>query len=127
VSDEWREHAACKGLPTDWWFPERGDTAAAAKAICAACPVREPCLQYAVVHDVRVGVWGGEVMSSYHARRDDAIRQLRARAERGQTQHGPLAEGAAPECVRERSVLDDNASSIAAGLLASAPKNDRPA
>jgi WhiB family redox-sensing transcriptional regulator len=81
VNDEgdWREHAACKGLPTDWWFPERGDTAAAAKAICAACPVREPCLQYAVEAGERMGVWGGVAMYASRKRRIAERRVRRVR------------------------------------------------
>jgi len=31
----------------------------AAKAVCAACPVREPCLVHALASEERHGVWGG--------------------------------------------------------------------
>jgi WhiB family transcriptional regulator, redox-sensing transcriptional regulator len=30
-----------------------------AKTICAACPVRDECLQHAVTSDERYGIWGG--------------------------------------------------------------------
>jgi WhiB family redox-sensing transcriptional regulator len=30
-----------------------------AKAVCAACPVREQCLAHAVAYDERYGIWGG--------------------------------------------------------------------
>jgi len=30
-----------------------------AKAICALCPLRAECLEYAVRHPVRYGIWGG--------------------------------------------------------------------
>lgn len=35
----WMADAACKGL-TALFFPERGEDCAAAKAVCAGCPVR---------------------------------------------------------------------------------------
>lgn len=42
----WLELAACRGKPTAWWYPQRGDsfTAAVAKSICSTCPVRAECL-----------------------------------------------------------------------------------
>jgi WhiB family redox-sensing transcriptional regulator len=30
-----------------------------AKAICGLCPVRQPCLEHALVNREREGVWGG--------------------------------------------------------------------
>lgn len=42
----------------DWWFPERGESTAPAKAICARCPVIEPCLQWAL-ENREEGIWGG--------------------------------------------------------------------
>jgi hypothetical protein len=43
------------------WFPKRGDVyaAKAAKAVCMRCPVRQRCLDYAIAHNERHGVWGG--------------------------------------------------------------------
>lgn len=29
------------------------------KQLCAACPVREGCLEYALEHDEKDGIWGG--------------------------------------------------------------------
>jgi predicted Fe-S protein YdhL (DUF1289 family) len=40
------------------FFPGRGESAAPAKAVCRRCPVRSPCLEFALEHDVS-GVWGG--------------------------------------------------------------------
>lgn len=44
----------------DWWFPERYVTREAklAKAVCAQCPVKEPCLAFAVKNGEE-GIWGG--------------------------------------------------------------------
>lgn len=38
------------------FFPEPRDGPVAAKAVCATCPVCQPCLDYALV-----GVWGGYI------------------------------------------------------------------
>ena len=55
----WRDEAACRGLDTDVFFPLTEEEAAEAKAVCAACPVRELCLEYALVTWQDDGVWGG--------------------------------------------------------------------
>jgi WhiB family redox-sensing transcriptional regulator len=57
----WRERAACSGVESDTFFPasEEEYAAKAAKAICAECPVREACLQYALSTNQAAGVWGG--------------------------------------------------------------------
>lgn len=41
------------------FFPELGQTAEAAKAVCARCIVAGECGAYAVEHRIRHGVWGG--------------------------------------------------------------------
>ena len=57
----WRKDAACAGSENDAFFPAGEDEtlAAPAKAVCAACPVREACLQYALATNQTEGVWGG--------------------------------------------------------------------
>ena len=55
----WRQRAACRGVDPDIFYPVSDDDAGAAKAICAQCPVREACLEYALVNRERDGVWGG--------------------------------------------------------------------
>lgn len=52
-------HAACWGAPQDMFFPSRGESIKAAQEICAGCPVREPCLDYAITNRERFGIWGG--------------------------------------------------------------------
>jgi hypothetical protein len=41
------------------FFPGRGEPAEPARRICARCPVREPCLDYALSHGITHGIWGG--------------------------------------------------------------------
>jgi WhiB family redox-sensing transcriptional regulator len=57
----WAESAACSYTDPDLWFPEQGQAAMAraAKAICAACPVRAECLGYALRRGEVHGIWGG--------------------------------------------------------------------
>jgi len=59
MNTSWRQHGACRGSDPDIFFPMSDDEAEPAKAICAACPVREPCLEYALANRERDGVWGG--------------------------------------------------------------------
>lgn len=56
---EWRDRAACKGAPLDWFFPERSESAARAQKLCAGCEVRADCLHWAMVAPERFGIWGG--------------------------------------------------------------------
>jgi WhiB family transcriptional regulator, redox-sensing transcriptional regulator len=63
---DWRAAAACRLADTSLFFgPERELVGARrlreqqAKAICATCPVLEPCRAHALVHREPYGVWGG--------------------------------------------------------------------
>jgi WhiB family transcriptional regulator, redox-sensing transcriptional regulator len=56
---DWRRRAACRGSDLGLFFPGRGESAEPARRICAACPVREPCLDYALRHGITHGIWGG--------------------------------------------------------------------
>ena len=40
-------------------FPEKGGSTREAKKICLGCEVRHECLEYALAHDERFGIWGG--------------------------------------------------------------------
>jgi len=59
----WRTQAACLDRDPSLFFLEKGDNQTgrtrAAKAICATCPVRVECLDYAVSLRLMYGVWGG--------------------------------------------------------------------
>ncbi len=60
---EWIARAACAHAdPADFYPPTgAGNRAAtaAARAICAECPVKAPCLQHALDHREEFGTWGG--------------------------------------------------------------------
>ena len=55
----WRELAACRGTDLNLFFPGRGESAEPARRVCASCPVRQPCLDYALSHGIVHGIWGG--------------------------------------------------------------------
>jgi WhiB family redox-sensing transcriptional regulator len=73
----WQDHANCKGANADLFFPERGASTRAAKAICRECLVREDCLEFAITAGEKFGIWGG--MSERERRRVRRERQIAAR------------------------------------------------
>lgn len=56
---DWTERALCAQTDPEAFFPEKGCSTLDAKKVCRACEVRAECLQYALEHDERFGVWGG--------------------------------------------------------------------
>ena len=55
----WTDRAACRGTDTEIFFPANADEEAEALSICATCPVRAQCLEYAVRNKEIYGIWGG--------------------------------------------------------------------
>ena len=55
----WQQHALCAQTDPEAFFPEKGGSTREAKAVCQSCSVREECLEYALAHDERFGIWGG--------------------------------------------------------------------
>jgi WhiB family redox-sensing transcriptional regulator len=55
----WQERANCLGVDPDLFFPERGASTREAKAVCRGCEVRAECLEYALDHGEKFGIWGG--------------------------------------------------------------------
>ena len=81
---EWQDHAACRDYDNVLFFGEEGESElekqareARAKAICQTCPVREPCLEFAMETNQKYGIWGG------HTDKERAsLKRRRARARR---------------------------------------------
>ena len=48
MANHWRELAACRGLEPNLFFPSRGEVLTDVRAVCAACPVQEPCRDFAI-------------------------------------------------------------------------------
>ena len=55
----WQERALCAQTDPEAFFPEKGGSTREAKRICQGCEVRAECLEYALGHDERFGIWGG--------------------------------------------------------------------
>ena len=55
----WRDHAACRGVDPDIFYPVTEEESEVAKAICAMCSVRSSCLEHALAGREKEGVWGG--------------------------------------------------------------------
>lgn len=55
----WVVHAACAGTRPNLWFTELGEPVDKAVEVCQSCPVRRPCLRYAVVTNQDEDTWGG--------------------------------------------------------------------
>ena len=55
----WAASALCAQTDPELFFPEKGGSTREAKALCRRCPVRDDCLDYALAHDARFGIWGG--------------------------------------------------------------------
>lgn len=56
---DWMSQGKCKDLAPSLFFPNDGEGVKAAQRICSTCPVKLPCLAYALSHRVGDGVWGG--------------------------------------------------------------------
>ena len=55
----WQERALCAQTDPEAFFPEKGGSTREAKKVCTGCEVRGECLEYALAHDERFGIWGG--------------------------------------------------------------------
>jgi WhiB family transcriptional regulator, redox-sensing transcriptional regulator len=76
----WRASGACRSADPDLFFPIAKSglsekQIARAKMICARCPVRQECLEFALSHDQTYGIWGGTTVED---RQRDRRRRRRA-------------------------------------------------
>lgn len=62
----WTEHAACRGLPTRLFYPDRGHNPHAAKMVCARCPVTAECAAAGTTETH--GVWAGTTPVERHGK-----------------------------------------------------------
>lgn len=57
--EPWMDGALCPQVDGDCFFPNKGESAMDAKAVCIKCPVRLECWEHCVKNDERYGVWAG--------------------------------------------------------------------
>ncbi|HEY0559104.1 MAG: transcription factor WhiB [Mycobacterium sp.] len=55
----WQQKALCAQTDPESFFPEKGGSTREAKRVCQSCEVQAECLEYALTHDERFGIWGG--------------------------------------------------------------------
>jgi WhiB family transcriptional regulator, redox-sensing transcriptional regulator len=55
----WQDQALCAQTDPEAFFPDKGGSTREAKRVCRSCEVRAECLEYALEHDERFGIWGG--------------------------------------------------------------------
>ena len=69
----WQRDAACLGKPTEMFFPEgKGTGPGEALKVCAGCPVRVECYEWAEAEGFVYGVFGGLSERQRRAARHDA-------------------------------------------------------
>jgi WhiB family redox-sensing transcriptional regulator len=95
----WESSAACHARTMSLFFgPDRephdarGRREQAAKSICTDCQVRGSCLDYALVADVRNGIWGG-------MNRSERKLERRRRTQRGRL--APAGTGASTTPIKQ--------------------------
>ncbi|MGH9222834.1 MAG: WhiB family transcriptional regulator [Acidimicrobiales bacterium] len=59
MNPTWRQRGACRGLDPDIFYPLEDSDAGPAKSVCAGCPVRDLCLEFALDTREGEGIWGG--------------------------------------------------------------------
>lgn len=67
---EWTEHAACRGMDPDIFFPIDGDTYARAREVCRRCEVIGACLDDALAIPVSQDIAGMQGGLTPKERRD---------------------------------------------------------
>lgn len=58
---EFGHEMPCQVNDPELWFAERPDDVEFAKALCAACPLQQACLDGATERREPWGVWGGQL------------------------------------------------------------------
>jgi WhiB family transcriptional regulator, redox-sensing transcriptional regulator len=59
MDTEWMARGTCAHQSPSTFFPSDGVGVEVARRICADCPVKQPCLEYALANRIDHGVWGG--------------------------------------------------------------------
>jgi WhiB family redox-sensing transcriptional regulator len=69
---------ATAGDPDLWFEEEKGEPTEAARHACDGCPEIEPCLIWALTHNMDHGVWGGKTPRERHNMRRSRQRKKTA-------------------------------------------------
>jgi hypothetical protein len=108
--EPWMQEGLCAQTDPEAFFPEKGGSTRAAKAICAGCPVIDECLRYALDNDERFGIWGG------------LSERERRRVKKGLPPRGNRAAWTSAEDARLRALAaDPSLSNVAIARLMGRP------
>ena len=77
VEANWMAQGNCAESDPNVFFPSDGAGVEIARRVCTDCPVKSPCLEYALINRIDHGVWGGT--SERERRRIARARRLQAR------------------------------------------------
>jgi hypothetical protein len=102
----WTLAAACQFVDAELFFPEKGGSTREAKLVCAGCDVRQECLQFALDHQERFGIYGGlsererrRLLPGYGAGRGARRNAARCGTASGYAKHRRLGEQACRPCL----------------------------
>ena len=59
MDTSWMADGLCREIHPSVFFPSDGVGVEVARRICLDCPVKAPCLEYALRSRIDHGVWGG--------------------------------------------------------------------
>ena len=59
MDTEWMSIGKCRDVHPAVFFPSDGVGVEVARKLCADCPAKAPCLEYAIKNRIDHGVWGG--------------------------------------------------------------------
>jgi WhiB family redox-sensing transcriptional regulator len=59
MDTSWMADGLCREIHPSVFFPSDGVGVEVARQICLNCPVKAPCLEYALRSRIDHGVWGG--------------------------------------------------------------------
>jgi WhiB family redox-sensing transcriptional regulator len=87
---EWRAASACLSADPELFFPIAQGSAAdgqtsSALRVCAGCPVRQQCLDFAMTSGEAHGIWGGTTPDERIRARRRAMRRRKERQSHPQT------------------------------------------
>jgi WhiB family redox-sensing transcriptional regulator len=86
LDTSWMALGRCRDLAPEIFFPSDGVGVEVARRYCAECPVKSPCLEYALENHIEHGVWGGA---------SERERRRIARSRRGMPVHAAAPTGEA--------------------------------
>ena len=72
ITAPWINRAACRHLGAELFFLEKhseGNRNPPALKVCAHCPVKKECLDYAITTNEQFGIWGGMSPKQRHVER----------------------------------------------------------